>query len=594
MYADHRKNEAQQTKQIDDLYRAGLDTREKLKRFSDKFKAEPEMDWSKKREGKILLEKYKNLRQRVLEAASRMEKTLDAIQQNRMTSMSIGKKLERIQQLMSRLESDRLKKIIEETNRIVDGLSEEEIASAMEDLEISTKEMTEELDRTIDFLKQVIREEKVEELMRRMESMLERQKVLRDSAKTDNLEKLSEGQEKLGGESEKFEEDLKSLSEEEGIRNNAEMKDIMNKMAQANLDSLMKNAAKQMRGGERSGARCTQKKAMNEMLGLYTSLGRFQMGMSMTMKKHVKKGIQNAAGQLIETSKLQEEIAEGLLGKGISADVSIEEKELVVKRAINRVIEELYMIARKSRFKSQLVFTHLGGAARGVEEVLSGIENKRRGQAHDSAIYALGQLNKGVIELLRASSSGQGSGSGSKKKMRMMLDQQMAIDNQLQTLYGNQNKSSLSMSQRAKMTRLAAKQRKMGEVMKQIEKESVNGENLLGEIEGLASQMDSVAGKLNEGKMNKNLMGMEERILGRMLQAQRSINRRDYKRERVSRSAENLWGEDPGPATGTEENREIILEMIRKGMRMKAPREYEDLIELYFRALSRQVRKSGE
>jgi hypothetical protein len=170
----------------------------------------------------------------------------------------------------------------------------------------------------------------------------------------------------------------------------------------------------------------------------------------------------------------------------------------------------------------------------------------------------------------------------------------MAIDNQLQTLYGNQNKSSLSMSQRAKMTRLAAKQRKMGEVMKQIEKESVNGENLLGEIEGLASQMDSVAGKLNEGKMNKNLMGMEERILGRMLQAQRSINRRDYKRERVSRSAENLWGEDPGPATGTEENREIILEMIRKGMRMKAPREYEDLIELYFRALSRQVRKSGE
>ncbi len=595
MYANHRKNEAGQTKQIDDLYQFGVETKEILKRLSDKFKAEPKMDWGEKREGKMLLDKYKNLRRKSIEAASQLEKTLDALQQNRMTSMSIGKKLERIQQLMSRLESERLKKIIEETNRIIDELSEEEIASAMENLEISTEDMIAELDRTIDFLKQVMREEKVEELMRRMESMLERQKALRDSARTENLEELSEGQEELGEEAEKFKEDLDSLSGEEEFRNNEEMQNLKKDMAQANLDSLMEKAAEQLRRGERNSARCTQKETMDEMLGLYTSLGRFQMGMNLTMKEHIKKGIQNTAARLIETSMVQEEVVEGLLGGGMAGvGIGTAEKELVVKEAVKRVIEELYMLSRKSMFKSQLVFTHLGGAARGIEETLSGIENRRRGQARDSAIYALCQLNKGVIELLRAGSSSQGSGSGSRKKMQMMLSRQMAIDSQLQGMYRNQNRSSLSMSQRAEMSRLAAKQRKMEEVMKQIEKESGDSDNLLGKIEGLASQMDSVAGKLEEGKLSRDLIGMEEKILGRMLQAQRSLNRRDYKRERVSRSAEALWGEDPGPMMENEESREIILEMIRKGMRMKGPQEYEDLIELYFRALSRQIRKQGE
>ena len=118
---------------------------------------------------------------------------------------------------------------------------------------------------------------------------------------------------------------------------------------------------------------------------------------------------------------------EGLLENGISAEGNIAEKELLVKGAVKCIIEELYMIARKEMFKSQLVFAHLGGAARGIEEVLSGIENRRRGQAHKSAIYTLSQLNKAVIELLRVGSPSQGSGAGSRKKMQMMLKQRLKL-----------------------------------------------------------------------------------------------------------------------------------------------------------------------
>ncbi|MDZ7860428.1 MAG: DUF4175 family protein [Candidatus Krumholzibacteriota bacterium] len=594
MYASHRKSQERQTNQIDDLYRSGQEAKEKLKKLSDRFKAEPEMDWGKKREGKNVLEKFKKLRQKALESASRMEKSLNLLQQNRMTSMKIGKKLERIQQLISRLESETLKDLIEKTNRIMNELSEEDITSAMEDLEISTEEMTEELDRTIDYLKQVMREEKMEELMRRMESMLERQKALRDSAEAEDLEKLSEDQKDLAKEAKEYEEDLGSLSKSEDNKRNSELERAHKQLEEAKLDSVMNKAAGQMESGERNGARCTQKDAVDEMLGLYTSLGRCQKGMSMRLSDRVKKSIQHAADMLVETSKLQEEVAKDLAGAGSPAEGTASEKQMFVEAAIRDIVEELYEITRKSMFRSRLVFTHLGCAARGAEGVLDAIENRRHGKARDSSRYALGHLNKGVIELLRANSSSNGGGGGAKKKISDMLNRQMAIDRQLQKMYGNQNRSSLSMSQRAKMSRLAAKQRKMKEIAEQIEEESVGGEDLLGEIEGLASQMDSIAEKLDEGKLDKDLIGMEERVLGRMLQAQRSINRRDYKRERVSRNAEILWGDDPGRAARTSENSDAILEMIRSGMRMKGPREYEDLIDLYFRALSRKVRERGE
>ena len=82
----------------------------------------------------------------------------------------------------------------------------------------------------------------------------------------------------------------------------------------------------------------------------------------------------------------------------------------------------------------------------------------------------------------------------------------------------------------------------------------------------------------------------QKRILSRLLDAQRSLRRRDHTRERMSRTARDFARTAPGElppnvARVTQELREDLLRAMQKGY----PTEYRELIRAYFRGLSEDV-----
>ena len=143
------------------------------------------------------------------------------------------------------------------------------------------------------------------------------------------------------------------------------------------------------------------------------------------------------------------------------------------------------------------------------------------------------------------------------------------------------------------MARIAAEQRAMGELLEQITEESSGSGELLGRLDDVAEEMEGIAERLERGDLNNELLDREERILSRMLESQRSVQRRDYKRERMSTTADDLRALDPGILGSADDDIEVLLEMIRRGMHEKGPEEYEELIRLYFRALSKRVREGS-
>ncbi|HSG27203.1 MAG TPA: hypothetical protein VLA34_01895, partial [Candidatus Krumholzibacterium sp.] len=140
---------------------------------------------------------------------------------------------------------------------------------------------------------------------------------------------------------------------------------------------------------------------------------------------------------------------------------------------------------------------------------------------------------------------------------------------------------------------IAARQRQMGELMRQIEEESRGTGEMLGSLDGIGEEMERIAKMLDEGRLDKDLMEREERILSRMLESQRSLNRRDYSRERKSRTGEEMRAAEGDYVPGEDERTRLLLERIRNSMREKGPAEYEELIRAYFRALSGKVRSDG-
>jgi len=78
---------------------------------------------------------------------------------------------------------------------------------------------------------------------------------------------------------------------------------------------------------------------------------------------------------------------------------------------------------------------------------------------------------------------------------------------------------------------------------------------------------------------------MQERIVSRMLDAQRSLHKRDYNEERESRSAAEIYSEG-GKALPPDRKLERLRRDVERALRDATPEEYEELVRQYFRAIS--------
>ena len=111
----------------------------------------------------------------------------------------------------------------------------------------------------------------------------------------------------------------------------------------------------------------------------------------------------------------------------------------------------------------------------------------------------------------------------------------------------------------------------------------------------IIDEMEEVIRDIEGGTLDENTLQKEERILSRLLDAQRSIHSRDYEKKRTSETAAEMYSD----ARGVPESRpqsQMLREEIRRAMALKAPGEFEDLIRLYFRALAEEAttRRTGE
>jgi uncharacterized membrane protein YccC len=160
---------------------------------------------------------------------------------------------------------------------------------------------------------------------------------------------------------------------------------------------------------------------------------------------------------------------------------------------------------------------------------------------------------------------------------------------------GRQSGEKMSLEQRAKMARLAAKQEALRKSLEQLQREQNQHAQLLGRLDEVEREMEETVKALQQNQVNPQLMERQQRILSRLLDASRSMRERDRNNKRKAMPGENLTGRpSPGPLPGElmefdRTLRDDILRSVRDGT---YPQEYEELIRAYFRALSDAPREN--
>ena len=103
--------------------------------------------------------------------------------------------------------------------------------------------------------------------------------------------------------------------------------------------------------------------------------------------------------------------------------------------------------------------------------------------------------------------------------------------------------------------------------------------------------MKEVVRDMNTNKLDNDLIQKQERILSRLLDAQRSINERDFDKERESNAGENLMLQSPDRLSLTPEKLDLLREELLKVLKDGYKKDYEELIKRYFEAIEEEVKK---
>jgi len=143
----------------------------------------------------------------------------------------------------------------------------------------------------------------------------------------------------------------------------------------------------------------------------------------------------------------------------------------------------------------------------------------------------------------------------------------------------------LTPEERAEMSRMLGEQSALEQSLQDIERQAAEEKDLLGRMDRMREEMKEVIEDMESDALTEETLRIQEKIVSRMLQAQRSMHKRDYNKQRESRTGEEIYSEG-GTSLDLEDARRQLRRDIQRALESETPEEYEELVRQYFRAIS--------
>jgi hypothetical protein len=604
LYDSAREDEGKRAEALQSAIEDSKQLSEQLEKISREYLKTEKMEWSQKKELDHAIERQKAVQEKLNDVKESLDKTLQQLSDNEMTTQEIGKKMEEIRDLMDQINSTELQKYMEELRKAMEKMSPQDVRQALENLELNTEEMLERLERTASLLKQLQKEQKMEEMVRKAQDLMEKQADLneetgetgdKDSGKMNELSERQEELAKQASEMQKSAEDLAAEMDDQQVSSELQQMSEEMKSSEGPQEN-MENAAQNLQQQRRQQAMQEQQKAMEKMVSLFKRAQQAQQSMQQNQNQQMAANFQKFARQTLDLSFRQEALAGGLKqGASRESDPSTwdsyAEDQLSYLQATEKVADEIMKIGMMSMTVPPSLMETLGEAINRMQSSMLFLEQNKPYMSTAHASNAVESLNKATIEMLRSAQScssgqsGQGKPSAQQMLQSMIPRQQDIIKETRAMMQMRIAEEALRQQQQAQLERLAGEQRSLQEIARQIQESMQSEQKPLGKLDRAIEEMEAVVNSLQQGDLNEDLVNRQQRILSRMLDAERSVHTRDYEKKRESMTADDVYSRTLGRRPESADAQSLRDE-IQRAMQLKAPGEFEELIRMYFRALA--------
>jgi hypothetical protein len=597
------KETQQMKKDIEDLQRDMKKPREK-------------MDWQQQKKAEELAQRYDEMKKKLAETSSKMDEMMKKMEENSVLSEKTLEKYKELQKLMEQLNSPELQEALKKLQESMKQLTPEQMKQAMDQVKSAEEQFRSSLERTIELLKRIHIEQKIDELVKRAESLKEQQAALRDEAsksdasKKDQRDALAQKQEDLAKQAadlEKEAADLKKKMEEFSKEMPVDkMAKAQEQLAKNEVPKKMSKSGQQMQSGQMGKAGESQEQAEKDLEEFQQEMQQVQKELQDQQMKQIVNEMRRQLQNAVELSKRQEALKDETGGLDPNSQRFREnaQRQNEVMNDLSNVAQALSELAKKTFAVGPEMGKEIGNALKQMGAAMEQMEGRNPGGASNQQLQAMGSLNRAAMMMQGAISGmmqGGGAGmgmSGMMSQLGKMAGEQGSINNGTQqamgsggTGQGGQN-GQMSAQQQAEYQRLGGQQASVQKSMEQLAQEAKNsGEfsKLLGDLDQVAKEMQEVQSDLVQGNVNPETVKKQERILSRLLESTRSMRERDYEKKRTASAGVNVPRSSPSDLDlSTQEGKNRLRDELRKVLEGAYSKDYEELIRKYYEELEKE------
>ncbi|MGE5177656.1 MAG: hypothetical protein ACM3PF_01040, partial [Bacteroidota bacterium] len=584
---------------LEDAWQDAKTLSEKAEELSRDIGRSHDMTWEKRQEAQKTLEGQQQLQQKIDKVADKLSQDSEKLAQSRALNADLAQKIEELHQLLSQIKDQSLLRSIQKLQEALKNLSPEQMEAALQNMKMNQEQVMKSLERTIEMLKQIRTEEKLEAASERAAELERRQIAINDSLaharkaeETKSLAKSQRENQKLGAEEraalDSLAADLRPMDPEAS----QESKRLADQLGEQGAQPEFQQTAQSMEQGEQDSSQRSAEKLKERLSQLRMNVDKMREGFKNKKKNQLAKKMQEAAQDLLDIGKLQQKMLsdqESSLGERAETQKGLEDATSSATRRIADIGKQTLTITPD-------IGQSLGRALQNQENAVGRYSDQDLAGGLVSGKEAAIALNQAAAAILKSEKSMQSSSSSTgfqeaMDKLGGLANQQGELNNETMGMVpgegGQQgNQGRLTEGDGQALQRMAAEQeairRGLEDTMQKVGK---NG-GTMGDMGGVADDMKKVEQDLRGGRLTQETTERQQRILSRLLDAPRAVEKRDYSRKRTSRPGVDVVRASPGALSPelTKTRPSLAALLARAGRDPVTPR-YRALVDEYLQSV---------
>lgn len=642
MYANAEEKRREEIVTLEDALETQEQLRRELQKVAQEMLREDKISWEKEQEIEGLLEQQEDLAEKVEQIQQSLGQSRQRMENQNLFSMEMIDKVQEIQDLARQIQGEEFRQLLQRMHQALQEVDRQELQKAMEQMKITQEEISKTLDRTLQMLRQLLAEERIDRILQMMAELQARQEEINrqlemgatppeaseelagaeqqdskeqeegqppdskegqppdslDEAKPLSEEEASDlaaQQEALRRELEKLRKELEALMEESKgslERLSQALDRHLKDPAHKETQDQMRQAQEAMEQSQRGAALKFGRKAKQGIQQMQANLSQMKMQTDFEKQEEIARALYEISNRMVKVSQRQEQLVAAAERMG-PREMAVREQELYDE--IRAVSDSLFQVSKETPVLSRGHLRALGEVLREMARARDLFEEGRRRTAVSMADESTRSLNMATKKLLEAANQAQSACAASCaspfNQMQSLTGQQCALNEQMKQMMGSMQMPRPTLGQGEAMMRMAARQEMVRQGLSEIREELEGSGKLMGDLGQVIEEMEELVRDLRARKVESRIVERQEKILSRMLSAQRSIRKRDESERRRSRAGVNPQQRSgPGPVDAGRSRAEILQRAMLRGSQDPVPAEYRGMVERYMRCLLRGSR----